>query len=160
MQHIYYPLNEVKMHISTCEGWAINRFYRLTRMCSLRRLVWMKISFLFNIRRRSSEWGQPSPRAYWADRRQVYSTWSSAAQNDVCVTSKYYESDKRADGSLCFRIALTQGSFCAALLQVEYTWCHRPSPMADRHHNVEPIQVSRHRDPPPIPPAIHRITIQ
>ncbi len=35
-------------------------------MCSLRRLVWMKIGFLFNIRRcsplgsRSSEWAQPS----------------------------------------------------------------------------------------------------
>ncbi len=34
-------------------GWAINRFYRLTRMCSIRLLVWMKIGFLFNIRRRS-----------------------------------------------------------------------------------------------------------
>ncbi len=55
------------MHISTCEGWAINRFYRLTRMCSLRRLVWMKIVFLFNIRQRSplgsrsSEWAPPPP---------------------------------------------------------------------------------------------------
>ncbi len=34
-------------------GWAINRFYRLTQMCSIRLLVWMKIGFLFNIRRRS-----------------------------------------------------------------------------------------------------------
>ncbi len=40
------------------------------------------------------------------------STWSGAAQNDQCMTSKYRKSDKRADGSLCFRIALV------------VLWCH------------------------------------
>ncbi len=32
---------------------------------------------------------------------------------------------------------VTQSSFCAALLQVEHTWCPRPSPMANRHHDVD-----------------------
>ncbi len=47
---------------------------------------------------------------------------------------------------------VTPWSFCAALLQVKHTWCHRPSPIADRHHYVEPAS----RSPPP---AIRRIPI-
>ncbi len=49
---------------------------------------------------------------YFCFIRKVCSTWSGAAQNDQCITSKYRESNKRADGSLSFRIAL-------AVL-----WCH------------------------------------
>ncbi len=44
--------------------------------------------------------------------QKVCWTWSGATQNDQCMTTKYRESDKRADGSLCFRIALV------------VLWCH------------------------------------
>ncbi len=136
-------------------------------MCSLHRLVWMKIGFLFNICRlsplgsRSSEWAQPSPRAFaicWPiDDRCV---WLEAALRRIITV--WHQSTVRAIKelmdpyvfvSLSRYFDVTQWSSCTALLQVEHTWCHRPSPMADRHHDVEPIRVSRHRDPPhPHPP--------
>ncbi len=39
-------------------------------------------------------------------RNYVCCTWIGTVQNDQCMTSKYHKSDKRADGSLCFLIAL------------------------------------------------------
>ncbi len=139
-------------------------------MCSLRRLVWMKTGFLFNIRRRSpldscnSEWAQPSPR--------VFSKLPYAGPiNDRCVRLEAalhrmitvrHQSTARAIKeqtdpytfiSLSRYFDVTQWSFCAALLQVEHTRCHRPSPMADRHHNVEPASWSSPHTPhnPPHP---------
>ncbi len=43
---------------------------------------------------------------YCSSCHNVYSTWSGTAQNDQCMTSQYHESYLRADGSLCFWIAL------------------------------------------------------
>ncbi len=52
------------------------------------------------------------------------STWSSAAQNDHRMTSKYRESDQKAVGSYAFEslsryFDVIRWSFCSALLQVE-----------------------------------------
>ncbi len=132
MYDLYKMLYEqIKVH--TSQGWAINRFYRLTRMCSLRRLVWMKIGFLFNIRRRSplgshsSEWAQPSPCAFaicWPidDRCVRLEAVTVRAIKDL--------TDPYVFVSLSRYFDVTQGSFCTALLQVEHTWCHRP-PITD-----------------------------
>ncbi len=59
----------------------------------------------------------------------AHSTWSSAAQNDHRMTSKYRESDKRADGSYAFKslsryFDVIRWSFCAVLLQVERAYCY------------------------------------
>ncbi len=50
-------------------------------------------------------------------------------QNDQCMTSKYRESDKRADGSYALEwlsryFDVIHWSFCAAPLQVERTYWH------------------------------------
>ncbi len=84
-------------------------------MCSLRRLVWLKIGFLFNIRRRSSlssrssEWAQPSPHAF-----VKFPIKEQTDPDAFVLLSRYFD--------------VTQWSFCAVLLQVQHTWCHRPSP--------------------------------
>ncbi len=62
--------------------------------------------------------------------------------------------DPYALESLSQYFDVTQWSFCAAPLQVEHIWCHRPSPMADRHHDVEPALWSS-----PHTPASRRIPI-
>ncbi len=99
-------------------AWAINTFYRLTRMCSLRWLVWMKICFLFNIRQYSplgscsSEWARPSLCVFaicWDDRCVRL---EAALHRTITVWHQSTARAIRVDGSLCFRIAL------AAL------WCH------------------------------------
>ncbi len=136
-------------------------------MWCLRRLVWLKIGFLFNIRRRSSlssrssEWAQPSPHAFVklpyvgpidnrcvrleAALRRMITVWHQSTTRAIKE-----QTDPDAFVLLLRYFDVTQWSFCAVLLQVQHTWCHRPSPMADRHYDVEPIRVSRHRDPPHI----------
>ncbi len=69
----------------------------------------------------------------WMHSLKARSTWSSAAQNDHRMTSKYRESDKKAVGSYAFEslsryFDVIRWSFCTALIQVEralnLTWCN------------------------------------
>ncbi len=134
-------------------------------MCSLRRFFWMRIGFLFNTRRcsplgsRSSEWAEPSPHVFsklpyvgpidnrWdrleAALRRMITVWHQSTARAIKE-----QTDPYALVSLSRYFDVTQWSFCVVLLQVYLTCCLRPSPMADRHHDVEPIRVIRHRDPP------------
>ncbi len=136
-------------------------------MCSLRRLVWMKTGFLFKIRQRSplgsrsSEWAQPPPpptrlpcvgsiddrcvRLEAALHRMI-TVWHQSTARAIKEQTDPYTFE-----SLLRYFDVTQWSFCAALLQVEHTRCHRPSPMADRHHDVEPASWSSPHSPRNLP---------
>ncbi len=123
----------------------------------------MKIVFLLNIRlcsalgSCSSEWAQPSPHAFAnchmlgqdnrcvrleAALRRMINVWH---QSTARVIKE--QTDPYAFESLSRYFDVTQRSFCTALLQVEHTWCHRTSPMTDRHHDVEPALWSSPRNP-------------
>ncbi len=74
-----------------------------------------------------SEW-----QIYWCVltvQTQARSTLSSTAQNAQCMTSKYRESDKRADGSYAFEwlsryFDFIHWPFCAAPLKFECAYWH------------------------------------
>ncbi len=105
---------------------AINRFYRLTWMCSLCQFVWMKIG-VFSLKSAEAPlWAPvvlnglspppppppPPPCAFalcWTDRHQ--STMRAIKE----------QTDPYAFISLSRYFDVTQWSFCAALLQVKHT---------------------------------------
>ncbi len=94
-------------------------------MCSLRRLVWMKIGFLFNIRQRSalgsrsSEWAQPSPRVF-----AIYTNNSFPKKGTVSSIILNWFSFAASDSEqttprckVCLKCVASNGSSTTNLLQ-------------------------------------------